>query len=279
MEIEDYDMKISEIIKDAVKYPFSDWKKLLILGVFVVISSVTSFYKLGVTNNVLIVFSVGLVLVTGILVNGYIYRIIRSSFYDVGELPEFKEWKAMFTDGFKVFLIFMAYLTFPSIIISLLISYSAGIDFSMLVQSYNTLISNGLNPLIFLSSGILQVLENIFIISFDVGPFPFVLVYIILVMPIFLVAIANMAYEGEFIDAFRLNELLEIIRDIGLFNVIKWYALTVAIFLIISIFGNAVAELFTLLNISSLSIILDIILIPFVYIFYGRAIALLYLPD
>jgi hypothetical protein len=274
-------MKISQIIKDAVKYPLLDWKKLLILGVIIVISSITLFLKLGVTNNVLIVFSVGLVLLTGFLVNGYIYRIIKSSLDGAGKLPEFNEWKAMFTDGFKVFIIFIAYLTVPTIIISFLILLLIGLDFSLFEQSYASLVSNGLNPLIFLSSGILQGLENIFIISFDVvpNPFPFVLSYVILIMPIFFVAIANMAYEGEFKDAFRLIEILEIIRDIGLIKLIKWYILTVTIFLTLFIIGDAIAYLLILLNIPSVSIILNLILIPYIYIFYGRVIALLYMPE
>lgn len=274
-------MEISQIIKDAVKYPFLDWKKLLILGVLIVMGSITLFFKLGTTNNVLLVFSVGLVLLTGFLVNGYIYRIIKSSLDGVDKLPEFDEWKAMFTDGFKIFIIFIAYLTVPTIIISFLILLSIGLDFSSFEQSYTSLVGNGLNPLIFLSSGILQGLENIFVISFDVVsfPFPFVLSYVILIMPIFFVAIANMAYEGEFKDAFRLIEILEIIRDIGWIKLIKWYTLTVTIFLTLFIIDDVISYLLFLLNSPSVSIILNLILIPYIYIFYGRAIALFYIPE
>ncbi len=273
-------MKIGEIVKDAVKYPFLDWKKLLILGFIVVISSVTSFFKLGVTNNALIVLSVGLVLIAGILVNGYIYRIIKSSLDGTGDLPEFNKWKTMFTDGFRVLIVFMAYLAVPTIIIWLLILLSTGFDFSLFEQSYTSLVSNGLlNPLIFFSSGILQVLGNILTISFDVFPFIFILAYVIFIMPIFFIAIANMAYEGEFQDAFRLSEILEIIRDIGGINLIKWYTLAVTILLITSIVSTAIAQLLILLNIFSVAIILNLVLTPYIYIFYGRAIALLYLQE
>ncbi len=39
MEIEVYDMKIGEIVKDSLRYPFSDWKKILILGIILLIYS------------------------------------------------------------------------------------------------------------------------------------------------------------------------------------------------------------------------------------------------
>lgn len=33
-------MKVMEITKNALKYPFSDWKKLLILGVILVVTDI-----------------------------------------------------------------------------------------------------------------------------------------------------------------------------------------------------------------------------------------------
>ena len=33
-------MNMSEIIKDSLRYPFSDWKKILILGLIVIVSTI-----------------------------------------------------------------------------------------------------------------------------------------------------------------------------------------------------------------------------------------------
>jgi hypothetical protein len=273
-------MDIGEIIKDSVRYPFSDWKKILILGIIIVISGINSFFKLGMTNNALIVLSIVIVLITGFLVNGYTFRIIKSSLDGTDKLPEFNKWIVMLTDGFKVFIIFMTYLTIPIIVIFILIILAAGSDFYLsFEQVYTSLVdSNLLNPLMFLNSGILPVLEYLVAISFDLFPFQ-VLFYLILVMPIFFVAIANMAYEGELRDAFRLLEIIEIIRDIGLIKLIKWYTVTVIIFLTLFIIGNTIYYLLFFLNIPNVSIISELIILPYIYMFYGRAVALIYLPE
>ena len=271
-------MNVGEIIKNSLRYPFSDWKKILILGFIIVVSEITSYLQLGATNNVLIVFSVVLVLIAGFLVDGYTFRIIKSSLEDIDKLPEFNKWQAMLTDGFKVFIVFLAYVTLPLVIILSLMPIALGIDFSMLEQYYSSLLdSNLINPLLFFTSEILTGLQNILIISND--QFPIILFYFILIIPIFFVAVANMAYEGKFKDAFRLLEIINILRDIGLIKLIKWYALTIMVFLILYFIGFAVSYILFLLNIETAGIILNLILIPIIYIFFGRTIALIYLPE
>ena len=84
-------MDISGIIGDALRYPFSDWKKILILGIIIVISSIPS-RSLGITNNDLILLFVGIGFVAGLFVNGYLFRIIKSSLEGNFKFPEFKEW-------------------------------------------------------------------------------------------------------------------------------------------------------------------------------------------
>jgi hypothetical protein len=32
-------MKVSEIVKDSLRYPFSDWKKILIFGIIILIGN------------------------------------------------------------------------------------------------------------------------------------------------------------------------------------------------------------------------------------------------
>lgn len=273
-------MNVGEIVKDSLRYPFTDWKKILILGFIIVVSGITSYLKLGVTNNILIVFSIVIVLITGFLVDGYTFRIIKSSLGGSDKLPEFNKWQLMLTDGFKVFIVFMTYVTIPIVIILSLTLLALRIDFSLFEQNYTSLVdSNLINPLIFVTSEILKGTENLLAISLDVFPLQFALLYLILIMPIFFVATANMAYEGEFKDAFRLLEILEIIRDIGLIKLIKWYILTVMVLLMVNLIGYALSYLLFLLNIQTVGIILNLILIPFIYIFYGRAIALFYLPE
>jgi len=89
-------MDIGEIVNDAIRYPSSDWKKVIILGVLIIASAL-----------ILPVF----------LVIGYGFRALKASIAGFDELPEFDEWGEMFVDGLKVFVVQIAYMIVPLIII------------------------------------------------------------------------------------------------------------------------------------------------------------------
>ena len=89
-------MEIGEIISDALPYPSSNWKKVLILGVFLILS----FVIIGI-----------------FLVLGYFLRIVKSTIVGVDELPEFDDFGDMFVDGLKVFLVYIIYFLIPGIVI------------------------------------------------------------------------------------------------------------------------------------------------------------------
>ena len=89
-------MGIGEIILDAVKYPSSDWMKVLILGIFFILS----FIIIGI-----------------FFVLGYFLRIIKSTIVGIDELPEFDDLGDMFIDGVKVLVVIIIYLLIPGIVI------------------------------------------------------------------------------------------------------------------------------------------------------------------
>ena len=109
-------MDLVSIIEDAVRYPFSDWKKILILGILAMISSLGIGILfigtlLGIKNVVVIIilFIIGYFLF-GFLIDGYNFRIIKTSLSEAAELPEFKNWVEMFVDGIKVSVVFVVYI-------------------------------------------------------------------------------------------------------------------------------------------------------------------------
>lgn len=81
-------MDIGEIISDSVKYPSSNWGKVLILGVIIIAS---------------------ILIVPIFLVYGYILRIMKATLAGLDELPEFDEIGDMFVDGLKVFVVGIVY--------------------------------------------------------------------------------------------------------------------------------------------------------------------------
>ena len=188
----------------------------------------------------------------------------------------------MFRDGIKVFIIFIVYLILPTLAILLIILFITGFDFTFFESVFLSMLgSMGINPLEFLVSGILPGIEILLAISFNLFTQMVIvsLISIILLLPIFLVALANMAYEGEFIDAFRINEIIEEIRYIKWINLIKWYIMTGIIFLILFCIGTALTYVFGVLNLPIVSLFLSLILVSYSYIYYARSLGLFYLPD
>jgi hypothetical protein len=276
-------MNINEIIKDALKYPLTDWKKILILGIIIVISGIYGLLSsLGITNYILVVISIFIGAIAGFLINGYLFKILKTSLDGDNILPEFNVWKNILIDGIKVFITFLVYIILPPLIVFFILVLFFG-DFTSSGLSLSEIIGGlFVNPLSLIVTGILEIIEILLIISFNLlnQYMVIVLLEFILILPLFLVGIANMAYEGEFKDAFRLDEIFDIIKDIGWINLLKWYITSGLIFSIVVIIGILVSILFSNNgSINIISFLFALILLPYSQMFYIRALALYYKPE
>jgi hypothetical protein len=242
-------MNISEIVGDAVRYPFSDWKKILILGLLTLFAELNTILQtLGFKNSGLILFSLIVLVLVFFFIGGYQYRIIKSSLNNVKVLPEFNAWLGMFIDGVKVSIVGIIYLI-PGILILI-----AGIF--MLIQ-FGMVVPN-------LSSIILILIA---------------VLYIIIIIPISYMAISYMADNDSKLGvAFRLRKILNKISSIGWIKFILWYIVTGIISLIILIVGSVVTGSIGLLTFPTLGIILMSLLVaPYLYMFIYRSVALFYI--
>lgn len=79
-------MNVMEIVKDSMRYPFLGIKNVLVLAIIIFVG-LTSFF-----------------------LNGYGYRIIKSSMVGEAEPPIFNHWVTMFTDGVKIFMVSFGYM-------------------------------------------------------------------------------------------------------------------------------------------------------------------------
>jgi hypothetical protein len=121
-------MNIGEIVKDSLRYPFSDWKKFLIFAVIVLMGMLLPHFASIFGYLALIILIIGFLI--QILEYGYWFRIIKSSLNGSIELPEFNTWSNMFKDGIGMFIILFIYLIPAYLIIFLteaLPSLSSGI--------------------------------------------------------------------------------------------------------------------------------------------------------
>lgn len=97
-------MNVSDIISDSIKYPSSNWGKVLILGVICIAS---------------------ILVIPIFLVYGYVFRIIKATLAGMDELPEFDEIGEMFIDGLKILVVSIVY-AIPVWIIAAIIGLITG---------------------------------------------------------------------------------------------------------------------------------------------------------
>ena len=102
-------MNVKEIVVDSIKYPFLDWKKILILGLIVVIYKIplhmfpVNLYN-GFTDQFLFI-----ALLINFFISGYFFKIIQYSLKNKKELPKFSKWVNLFKNGFKVTCVSLVY--------------------------------------------------------------------------------------------------------------------------------------------------------------------------
>lgn len=232
-------MDIGEIISDSVKYPISDWKKLLTLGVLLLLS---------------------FLLIPAFLAIGYAFRALKATIAGFDELPEFDEWGEMFIDGVKVFVVAIAYMIIPLIIIF------AGIFTGPYV--YGPTLTDV--PLLLQAGGSITIVGSILAIIFGL---------------LLTIAIAHMAFnDSQLGAAFRISEILDVIADIGWVDYIIWYIVVIIVGGIIGFIASLVIGLISgLMGLiaplvgSAVSYILSALFVqPYLNLFYFRALGLRY---
>ena len=263
-------MNIKEITKDSIRYPLSDWNKILILGIITLFSTISGIEVIAVllntTNITLVRFLVIIEFIIGLLALGYSFKIIKSSLNKVAELPKFNSWVNMFIDGVKFFIVEIVYMI-PAILIILLF---AALHPSTLgiIESNPTLIdSHILNALI----GILN--------SLGAGIWSLVAVlYTLIIYPISLIAIANMVHtDSKLSTAFKFGEILNKISSIGWGKLIMWYIMLGLIYLAVNLIGMVILIIFSFSTFYIVGLVLvSLTLAPYFYIYLARSLALLY---
>lgn len=263
-------MDIKFIVKDSLKYPLSDWKKILILGIILFISSYVIIDNVVTLTNIVemgILGVLGLILV--LLVYGYAFRIIKTSLTGAIKPPAFDDWIEMFVTGIKVLIIGITYLI-PVILVLIFSAISYPSTFTLTYGSTGlTVVGTFLEVL---ESSIVQGIGNLAPILFNISMTTIwgyiASLYMVLIIPMFLMATANMAKNnGSLSAAFRFHEITNKIAGVGLGSLIEWYLISGILYLILIVIIN----LFPM----GLTVML-LILIPYFYMYLARSVALLY---
>lgn len=200
------------------------------------------------------------------------FKIIKSSLNGINKLPEFNNWINM---GFGGFIVYIVYLI-PVILLVLIWMIIFGVqDKSNILAGFDSIYFL-LTPLIsIIWPGIMSTIINL--INFLMMIIGAVIVsylgilYIILVVPIILVAVTNMAYyEGELKSGFRIREIFEEISLIGWKNLIKWYIIIGILYLILIIIASTIRTYIGIINPILGGLIMLLFILPYSYIFLAR---------
>ncbi|MBC7118967.1 MAG: DUF4013 domain-containing protein [Methanobacteriaceae archaeon] len=235
-------MKVGEIVGEALDYPGTNLKKVLILGILNIIS---------------------FLIIPIFLVLGYNLRVLKATIAGFDELPDFDEWGDMLIDGLKVLVVGIVYMLIPIILV------------------FGGVFLANTNPTAGIIVGVIGVILAII----------FGLVEQI--------AIAHMAFNDRLGAAFQVGEILNVISEISWIKYIIWIIgvaiiqlgalnVTLLAFYIILIpailaFGAAIAQIASeiltagfIIVVIILLLILYLFVIPYLQIFYARALGRLY---
>lgn len=238
-------MNISDILKDSFKFPVSNWKRFLILGIIILASSLFSVSNLyfGYSPYMILMILPSYILI--FFYRGYLLRVIKVSASGDNELPGFYEWIQIFIDGLKVFLVSILYYIIPVIVLM------AGFFLTFDLSSGKFGFGN-LNPTAMIVLSIGSLLYILFTFFYDIG-------------------LANMAYQGKLEAALSFSEIKEIIRKIGW----KKYLALFIVLLLIMIVSTVISYLAGSISLIGV-IIVGILVSPYLTLISNRAIGLIY---
>ena len=112
-------MDITEIISNAVKYPFSDIKTLLIICIVCLIGSIFGSLNVFTDNSAIVVIGAIISVIFAIIIAGYQLDIIKFGI-DLEESMPALDIKNNFINGIKNIVVFIVYYIIPTIIVSIL---------------------------------------------------------------------------------------------------------------------------------------------------------------
>lgn len=228
----DFMSSITDVVKEGLKYPFNDGKKVLTLGIILLVSSLVSIFMdymvfdnmrvladaapvetvqaaisaLPPSNVALVVLSWIITFALAIFCAGYLYNVIKYSIENRSDLPGFADIKNIFVNGIKIIIVEIAYMILPAILLLL------GI-----MLAVNEAVSSSVNTI----GGILIVIAIVFAIFAALME---------------IMAICNMVEKDNLKAAFDFNGILAQIKKIGWGRFIGILIFTGVVIAVLSVF-------------------------------------------
>lgn len=252
-------MSISSIFNNALRFPFGNIEKWLVLGILLILGGLSSILiSFGIDLGVASIITSIISLIAGLIVSGYSLAIIRDTIHGHNQLPSF-DIAENFVDGIKVFILGIVYSIIPVIVFfALLIVTGAAESF---IEIINLSIGGAVVPsdlaLSFVGSiGITFIISLIVLIIFSLFS---------------TIAMCRLANTGSFSQGFAFSEIIGDFKRIGVGSFIVWWIVLViisVILVLISVFISAIPYIGYVVSI--------LFIYSFIAIFASRATGLIY---
>lgn len=202
-------MNIGNIISNSLKYPFRNLKKLPILFILFILFS---FIPIGVIYDNKYVLTIGAIAFFAfiLIVPGYLLSIVNIGLNESSMFPSIDFGKNIY-DTIRVLVLRIAYMIVPAAVFYVVLSTMGVSSIGMLAD-------------IKVHSFLLTLILMIFVV---------LITYVIFEILLFF-AKARLAYFNSLSEALKVHKVVSDIRNIGIFNIIKWVIFMVILMIVVS---------------------------------------------
>ena len=189
-------MNVGKIVLDSLKYPFRNIKKLPIIFIFFILIATIPIALIS-DNRYLLIFGVIALFAFVLFVPGYLFSMVKIGLNESSAFPSMNFGDTIY-DSIRVLVLRAAYMAVPvclfCIVLSILSVSGADLLFNLKLTS-------------------LLALGMAFILVF--------IIYLLFEVLLFF-AKARLAYLNSLSEALKIHKVIGDIRNIGVFNIIKW---------------------------------------------------------
>lgn len=267
-------MKLSEIYSNAIKWPFSNIKALLIFGIVLIIGSLSTFIPalIGQPTSYMplkIIFAI-LSIIVAFITGGYVISLIKNSINLSDEIPCISL-KTNLIDGLKLFVVALVYIIVYAIILFVVGYATGGLEAISIAQAGITQTAGTVN-----ATAIINLIPTQDLLG--LGAAVAIGLILAIIFGIFLnISQCRLAKNGKIGDAINLGNVFDDINSIGWGKYIGWYILLIIITLIIGIIVGIIISFLISLHVGFIGIIINALIIaPFLEMFTARSLGLLY---
>lgn len=239
-------MDLSNIIFNSLKYPFRNIAKLPIISILFILITITPIGYL-LDNKIIIFIGVVAFFIFILIVPGFFLDVIKTGSRESSMFPSFNLVNSVY-DSIRVLALRMVYMIVPALVFFISLSTLGPASVNLLYEY---------KILSFLAT--FWTLTLVILVTYLV--FEFLLFF----------AKARLAYLDGLSEALKINRVIGDIRNIGIFNIIKWLIAMAILMVVISFVSSFV------LTIPYVGFLIDVcIIIPIMESIANYSLGLLY---